>query len=367
MLLTHIDIVNFKNIEEAQLDFSEGVNCLVGRNGMGKSNLLEAIHMLCMARTTQPLPEQSLLRHGTESMLIKGEFVSDSGTSDKVSCGITADKGKSLRINGKEYSKISDHIGRFPVVTVSPSDSRIITDGAEERRRLIDMVLSQSDSAYLSELIRYRRALDSRNRMLRSGFRDALLFESVESSLCQSAEAIHRFRASWIEAISTKLVSYYEEISDGNDGPAISYSSQLDSKSMEQLLAEHREKDRVLGYTSAGPHRDDILTRLGHFNLRRQGSQGQIKTFAIALRLTIFEFLKGASGITPILLLDDIFDKLDSQRVGRIMKLVSQASDFRQIFITDTNREHIDEILSSISGPHMLLKVEDGRFTPHRP
>ncbi|MDE6632305.1 MAG: AAA family ATPase, partial [Muribaculaceae bacterium] len=183
MKIDKLDIVNFKNIEEASLEFSGGVNCLLGMNGMGKSNLLEAIHFLCLARTMQTLPESSIPRHGTDMMMVKGDFAMDTGVNENVSCGIVKGKGKTLKCNGKEYQRISEHIGRFPIVTVTPSDQSIVSGAAEERRKLMDMVISQADKTYLSHLIRYNRSIDSRNRMLRAGVKDKLLYESVESAM----------------------------------------------------------------------------------------------------------------------------------------------------------------------------------------
>ncbi len=364
MRIDRIDILNFKNIPETSLQFCSGVNCLLGMNGMGKSNLLEAIHFLCLARPMQPLPENELIRHGQQQMLVKGEFTSDSGNIEKVSCGIVSGKGKSIKLNGKEYPRISDHIGRFPTVCVTPADSTVVTGSGEERRRLLDMVLSQSSSGYLANLIRYRKALDSRNRMLKAGLRDPLLYESVEQTLGAAASAIHTARREWVEKVGPRLSHYYREVAGPDETATVSYRSSLNTRSMQEILDERREKDRVLGYTSGGIHRDDLETSMGDYSMRRLGSQGQVKTFTIALRLAIYEHLRNTLGVTPILLLDDIFDKLDSRRVDRIMHLVSSESDFNQIFITDTNHQHLDEIIASISGPRQLLKVENGCFTP---
>lgn len=366
MRIDRTDIIDFKNIPEASLEFSSGVNCLLGMNGMGKSNLLETIHFLCLARPMQPMPEAGLIRHGNEQLLVKGEFTSDTGLSSKVSCGIVAGKGKSLKLNGKEYPRISDHYGRYPIVTVTPADSEIITGAGEHRRRLLDMILSQSAPGYLATLIRYRQAVESRNRMLKAGLRDPLLYESVEASVCQSAKRLHSARGAWVEDIAPRLAHHYSLIAGPGETASLSYRSSLNSKTMQEVLDANREKDRVLGYTSGGPHRDDLYTTLGDHPMRRLGSQGQLKTFAIALRLAIFEHLRESLKETPLLLLDDIFDKLDAHRVARIMALVSDPEAFGQIFITDTNNRHLDEIVSSISGPKLLLKVELGTFTPIR-
>ncbi|MDE6144287.1 MAG: DNA replication and repair protein RecF [Muribaculaceae bacterium] len=364
MILKSIDILNFKNIASSTLDFSPGVNCLLGMNGMGKSNLLEAIHFLCMARPMTPIPDSSLIRHGEEMLIVKGEFLSDTDVADTIACGLTKGKGKSLKRNGKEYKRISEHIGRFPIVTVTPGDSQIVGGPGEERRKLMDMVISQAHPDYLAQLIRYTRSLESRNRMLRAGVRDALLFESVESGMEEAAEAIHEARMKWVAAIAPKIEDCYRRLSGKRESTSIAYKSQMSGTSLHELLAERRAKDSVLGFTSAGPHRDDIETSLDGYSLRRLGSQGQVKTFTVALRLAIFDYLKEASGITPLLLLDDIFDKLDASRVESIMHEVTSSETFGQIFITDTNRKHLDDIISGMEGPRSLINVDCGVFSP---
>lgn len=364
MTLDSLDIVNFKNIAEASLKFSPGVNCLLGANGMGKSNLLEAIHFLCFTRPMTSLPESALLRHGSDMLMVKGIFRPDAGGEETVACGIVKGKGKTLKRNGKEYERLSQHIGRFPVVTVTPQDSELVGGPAETRRRMMDMVISQANPAYLSQLMRYNRSLESRNRMLRAGVRDKILYESVEATLAETAADVHRWRGEWISEIAPGVAAYYGRVAGGTEEASLSYSSQLNGSSMQEVLADRRQKDAVLGFTSGGIHRDDILTSLGDYSMRRLGSQGQVKTFTVALRFAIFDYLKASSGITPILLLDDIFDKLDAGRVERIMHEVSGSGAFSQIFITDTNRRHLDDIIAAIDGDRLMLNVDHGAFTP---
>ncbi len=363
MFLRSLDIVNFKNIISASLKLSEGVNCLLGLNGMGKSNLLEAVWLLCTARGLTPGPETNLITHGCDMMLVKGTIDEDSGAEAELSCGIVRGKGKTLKCNGKEYQKYSSHFGKFPIVIASPADSRLVSDSADIRRKLMDMVISQADGAYLSLLIRYRKAIESRNRMLRSGIRDKLLFEAVEAPLCEAAALIADRRNRWVEEISSPFARYYSAIAADGETASLSYRSSLNERTMQEILDANRDKDAALGYTLAGPHRDDISMRLGSYSMRTLGSQGQVKTLTIALRLAIFDFLRESSRKTPLLLLDDIFDKLDASRVDKIMQLVS-GSEFGQIFITDTNRKHLDEILASISGPKSLMSVDNGEFKP---
>lgn len=362
MRIEHIDILDFKNIGEASLQFSPGVNCLLGQNGMGKSNLLEAIHFLSMARPIRSVPESALIRHGSEQMLVKGRYMMDTGTEERVSVGVSKKKGKSVRRNDKEYQRLSEHIGRFPIVSVTPADSDIVNGSGEVRRRLMDTVISQADPAYLSQLIRYNRALESRNKMLRAGVRDRLLYESVETMMAESAAAIHSARKAWIEEISPDFKRYYTRISGDRERATLGYRSILNEQTLPEVFAANMARDMALGFTSAGVHRDDIAMHLGDWSMRRIGSQGQVKTFTVALKLAVFDYLRKRGGVTPILLLDDIFDKLDASRVARIIGEVSGGENFGQIFISDTNREHLDETLEAIEGDSRLFEVTDGCF-----
>ncbi|MDE5880928.1 MAG: DNA replication and repair protein RecF [Muribaculaceae bacterium] len=364
MILKNIDILNFKNIASATIEFSPGVNCLLGMNGMGKSNLLEAIHFLSMARPMSSLPDSALVRHGEDLLLVKGDFLTDCALTDTIACGFTKGKAKSLKRNGKEYHRLSEHIGRYPIVTVTPDDSQIIRGPGEERRKLMDTVISQAHPDYLNTLIRYNRALESRNKMLRSGVNDPILFESIEIGMEEAALYIYTYRKEWVEKLAPKVEECYARLSGEREATSITYSSKLAEKSLRELFDERRAKDLALGHTSAGIHRDDLETSLDGYSLRRLGSQGQVKTFTIALRLAIFDYLKEAGGTTPLLLLDDIFDKLDASRVESIMHEVTSSDTFGQIFITDTNRKHLDDILTGMEGPYALMNVADGQFTP---
>ena len=364
MTLDNIEILNFKNIPNAKLEFSPGINCLLGMNGMGKSNLLDAIHLLSMARPMSSITDNALLRHGEELMLVKGNFTTETGASDSISCGMQKGKRKSLKRNGKEYDKLSSHIGSYPIVISTPDDSRIVSGSAEERRKLMDMVISQADPAYLLALIRYNKALENRNKMLRAGLKDIILYESIEKSMEEAAVVIHEARKAWVKEIAPIVEEIYSRISGGKERTEIQYKSALNSATMKEVLDKHREKDQILGFTSSGLHRDDIESFLDDYSLRALGSQGQLKTFAVALRLAIFRYLKDKKGVTPLLLLDDIFDKLDAERVENIMKEVTNQGDFGQIFITDTNRKHLDDILEVISGPKTLINVSEGEFSP---
>jgi DNA replication and repair protein RecF len=310
----------------------------------------------------QSMPDKALIKHGSDMLMVRGNYTMDSGAEECVSCGIVSGKGKTLRRNDKEYQRISEHIGKFPIVSVTPSDSELVTGTGETRRRLMDMVISQADPAYLSLLIRYNRGLESRNKMLRAGVADKMLYESVEAGMAIAADAIHAARLRWCEEIVEPFSRYYTRISGDAERSSLAYKSVLNERRLLEVFETERGHDLALGFTSAGIHRDDLAMYIGDYSMRRLGSQGQVKTFTIALRLAIFEFLKRSGGVTPILLLDDIFDKLDATRVARIMEIVGEDDTFGQIFITDTNREHLDETLAGTIADTRLFEVKDGEF-----
>lgn len=361
MRLDHISILNFKNIAEADIDFCGGANCLVGANGMGKSNMLEAVYYLSMTRSFLRLPDSEVMRHGSEGMMVRGDYTLGD-RKEQVSIGYSPERRKVLRRGGKEYRRMSAHIGTIPIVLVSPQDHFLITGAPEERRRLMDMVISQADGAYLSHLMRYAKALQQRNSMLRQGMTDPILTEGVERQMEESAAAICAGREAMTEALREPFGRYYRAIAGAGETPGLEYSSVLKRMSLHDALERSRAKDAALGHTTEGIHRDDLSLLLDGHDLKRLGSQGQMKTYTVALRLAVFDYLHKLLGMSPILLLDDIFDKLDAARVRNIMEVVSGSDVFGQIFITDTGREHIDRILECLPGEHLLLGVEQGRY-----
>ena len=371
MLLRKLDILNFKNIAEASLEMSPGANCLVGSNGMGKSNLLEAIYYLSMGRGSRSLTDNEIVRHGETQMLLRGAYFdseAEDATSLEVSIGWSEGKRKQLRRNGKDCRRLSEHLGSIPVVFADPSDLMLITGASEERRRLIDNVIAQANSSYLQHLQRYNEALKQRNSLLRNGVSDPLLMESVEAPMTKSASFITRTRAEWCEEIAPLFARYYSLIAPDGEKASVGYKPSVQKgdspEDFEKALSEARGKDTILGHTSVGPHRDDITLSLSGYDVRRVGSQGQMKSFTIALRLALYEYLASHSASRPILMLDDIFDKLDAQRVERIVATVTDPSNiFGQIFITDTNRKHIDSILGRTAGKYRLFGVENGNCT----
>lgn len=362
MILKSISILNYKNIAEANMLFSPKINCFTGNNGMGKTNILDAIYYLsfCKSSMTQG-GDAAVVNHDAEMMMLQGQYLRR-GDVENISIGIQRGRRKAVKRNGKEYQRLSQHIGLLPIVMVSPLDWELIRGAGEERRRLMDQIISQSDREYLDALIRYAKAVENRNALIKRGFRDPILLETVEEQMCVAATFIHSVRRRWIEEFSPIFLRYYQDIAQSAEVVSVKYRSHLNEAPMRDLLAANRERDMVVGYTTHGVHRDDIELMLGDYPMRKTGSQGQCKTYTIALRLAQFDFLKQMSGITPILLLDDIFDKLDARRVENIINVVSDGGDFGfgQIFITDTNRTHLDEIIRSVGSDYRIFDVESG-------
>lgn len=365
MRLEELSLTNFKNIPEARLEFSGKVNCFLGNNGMGKSNMLDAIYFLSFCKSFSRVPDKMLIRRGEDFAIARGRYVRK-GVNEELLLGLsTAARRKTLKRGGKEYDRLSAHIGSFPLVMVAPQDIDLIRESGEERRHWMDVVISQSDPVYLDHLIRYTRSLEQRNRLLREGAVDANLYAAVEMVMDMSASYIHSVRSARIAELTVIFDRYYKAIAGSSESVSLSYQSGLNREgvTMQSLLDEARRHDEIVRHTSVGIHRDDIGMELDGMPMRRTGSQGQCKTFTIALRLAQYDFLHRATGITPLLLLDDIFDKLDASRVERIMELVTSDS-FGQIFITDTNRTHLDEIMRRTGGDYRMWSVENGIFTP---
>lgn len=359
MILNCVSILNFKNIEEAALQFSPKVNCFIGNNGMGKTNILDAIYYLSFSKSYINQGDSMVIHHDADFLMLKGDYTRRAEPLE-IALSLHRGKRKTMKRNGKEYKKLSEHIGLLPAVMVSPMDWELIRGAGDERRRLMDMIISQSNAEYLAALIRYGKAIENRNALIKQGYRDPILFETVEEQMCAAGQYIHECRKAWVEDFSPIFMNYYQAISGSAETVSLEYKSHLNDKPMAQLLAECRDRDTIIGYTSRGVHRDDIELLLGQHSMRKTGSQGQCKTYTIALRLAQYDFLKRVSGITPILLLDDIFDKLDASRVENIISMVSNSDNFGQIFITDTNRTHLDEIVKYVGSDYRIFMVNSG-------
>ncbi|MDE5828359.1 MAG: DNA replication and repair protein RecF [Duncaniella sp.] len=364
MILKQLTLTNFKNIAQADLEFSPKVNGFLGNNGMGKSNLLDAIYYMSLTRSFTRVPDRMLMLRGETFTLAKALY-DRRGTAEELTLGMAEGKRKKFRRGGKEYDRLSAHIGSFPLVMIAPQDIDLIRGAGEERRSWMDVVISQSDPVYLDALIRYSRALEQRNTMLRTGVVDHTLYEAVEQIMEFTAATIHSARTRWVAELTEIFNRYYTAIAGSDEVVSIAYDSTLSQPgaTLTALLDSARRHDEIVKHTSVGPHRDDIEMLLDGMPVRRTGSQGQCKSFTIALRLAQYEFLSRATGMRPLLLLDDIFDKLDADRVERIVSVISSDS-FGQIFITDTNRTHLDEIMSRSAGDYRLWHVERGVFTP---
>lgn len=361
MWLKRISILNYKNLEQVDLAFSRKMNCIIGRNGMGKTNLMDAVYYLSFCKSaTNPIDSQNIC-HDQDFFVVQGFYETDDGDPEEVYCGLKRRQKKQFKRNKKEYTRLSDHIGLIPLVMVSPADSLLIAGGSEERRRFMDVVISQFDREYLDALIRYNKALLQRNTLLKAEVEpEEELMAVWEEAMAASGEVVYRKRREFIDEFIPVFQSYYSYISQGREQVSLAYESHAAEGNLLELLAASRQRDRIMEYSLKGVHKDDLIMQLGDFPIKREGSQGQNKTYLIALKLAQFEFLKRTgSHTTPIVLLDDIFDKLDASRVEQIVKLVAGDS-FGQIFITDTNRDHLDKILKKIEGDYKLFEVDNG-------
>lgn len=367
MWLKRISILNYKNLEQAELSFSRKMNCIIGKNGMGKTNLLDAVYYLSFCKSaTNPIDSQNI-RHDQDFFVIQGFYETDTQEPEEVYCGLKRKQKKQFKRNKKEYTRLSDHIGFIPLVLVSPADSLLIAGGSEERRRFMDVVISQFDREYLEALIRYNKALMQRNTLLKSDIEpEEELMAVWEEMMATAGTVVYQKRKAFIDEFIPVFQSYYAYISQDREEVSLAYESYAAQGDLLQLIQESRQRDRIMGYSLKGVHKDDLVMQLGEFPIKREGSQGQNKTYLIALKLAQFEFLKRTgSQTTPLVLLDDIFDKLDASRVEQIVKLVA-GDNFGQIFITDTNRDHLDKILKKIDGDYKLFEVEGGMVTERK-
>lgn len=360
MKINRISLLNYRNLREVNVSFSPKINCLIGSNGMGKTNLLDAVYYLSFCKSTVTISDNSNILHDEPYFMLQGFYVSDSGLEEEISCGLKRGDKKQFKRNGKNYERLSDHIGSIPLVMISPADNELIAGGSEERRRFMDVVISQYDKEYLSALIRYNRALQQRNVMLRGEYApDGEMMSLIEDMMVAEAVRIHAGRRQFVEELVPIFSQFHSAITGDSEQVSLRYRSHMNDEDLGALLAASRADDRNLGYTSKGVHRDELVMQLGGYPIKKEGSQGQNKSFLVSLKLAQFDFLHRKGGETPLLLLDDIFDKLDSGRVEQIVNLVSGDS-FGQIFITDVNREHIDAILDRIDSGYRLFEVKKG-------
>ena len=369
MILERLSLINYKNIQTATLDLSPKINCFIGQNGVGKTNVLDAIYYLSFCHSASNPIDSQVIRHGQEFLMIEGKYseVSEhsdaSENSETISVGMKRGTKKHFKRNKKEYKRLSEHIGLIPLVMVSPSDTLLIEGGSEERRRLMDLVISQYDKSYIESMNRYNKALQQRNSMLKMEEEpDPEVMALWEEQMAIEGERIYQKRDAFVKELVPIFQHYYEQISGNREQVSIEYISHCQRGLLLEVIQRDRAKDRIMGFSLHGVHRDDLVFALGDHPLKREGSQGQHKTFVISLKLAQFDFLRRTnSQTTPLLLLDDIFDKLDAERVEQIVRLVA-GDDFGQIFITDTNREHLDSILSRSSHDYKIFHVDNGEI-----
>lgn len=360
MILKRISILNYKNLAEANLTLSDKLNCFFGQNGMGKTNLLDAIYFLSFCKSAgNPIDSQNI-RHHEDYFMIQGEYMAPNGDAEEIYCGMKRNRKKQFKRNKKEYTRLSDHIGFIPLVMVSPADSELILGGSDERRRFMDVVISQYDKTYLEMLIRYNKALQQRNTLLKSDQPvDEELFNVWEEMMAQSGEVVYRKREEFIREFTPIFQQFYAFISQEQEQVALQYESHAKEHSLLEVIRASRTRDQIMGYSLRGIHKDDLTMCLADYPIKKEGSQGQNKTYLVALKLAQFDFLKRTGSSVPLLLLDDLFDKLDASRVEQIVKLVS-GEGFGQIFITDTNRGHLDRILLKTGSHHKIFEVAHG-------
>lgn len=396
MILRRLEIVNYKNIASAALDFGAGLNCFVGENGAGKTNVLDAIHFLSMCRSSLGTGDRANVRHGAEFFVLEGGYRDDRGRSLGVAASFSGGTNgaggsgggcKKVKCDGKEYERLSDHVGVVPIVMVSPADTFLVSDAADERRRWLNAFISQLDRPYLQALVRYNAVLAERNKLLKGGeqgYAVGEILDILDGQLVAHGEVIHALRAAIVERMRPLVAGYYARLADDREQVEMVYRSELNGRPFAEILADGRGRDLANGFTTGGVHRDDIVMRIGGHPLRRYGSQGQQKSFLVALKLAQFAVVRDVTGERPILLLDDLFDKLDTGRVERLIALVSDGLDAGtyagvqaasdagavpmpatgggspQIFISDCNRTRLEAVLQRVGRQYSLFDISGG-------
>ena len=361
--LQKILISDYRNIEFQELDFSPNINCICGNNGEGKTNLLDAIYYLSMTKSAFSPSDRYNFRYGSDEFAISGTYLMHNGLQSRFAVKVSVSKGeKKMTRDDKAYDRISRHIGVLPIVLISPSDTSLVNESGEDRRKFTNAVLSQMDASYLSSMQQYARLLDQRNRMLKERNPDRELMEIIDMKMAACAAPVFEARKRFVENLKPVVAEFYKAISGGNEEVSIDYKSDLEKASLEQLLKESFDKDCILKYTSCGIQRDDFVFTMNSHPIRRCGSQGQQKSFLVALKFAQYEIMKQSYGFAPILLLDDVFDKLDTNRISNLIAMVA-SKDFGQIFITDSNKVRLSGIVDRITDDRAYFETVGGCFT----
>ena len=365
-ILEKIVVSNFRNIEFQEIMFSPNVNCISGNNGEGKTNLLDAIYYLSMTKSAFSTSDRYVFRYGTDSFSIGGTYIMESRSGEeplraRFSIYVGSGGEKKFKKDDKPYERISSHIGELPIVMVSPSDVSLVSESGEERRRFINSVLSQMDREYLNSAQQYNRLLAQRNAMLKSMNFSRELLEVLDLRMEKAAQPVFEARKKFAEDIAPVVTQYYNILSSGKETAGIEYKSDLQQSSLAEVLARNMDRDAVLKYTASGIHRDDFVFSMDGHPIRRCGSQGQQKSFLVALKFAQYEIMKKSCGFAPMLLLDDVFDKLDMTRISNLLSMVA-GNEFGQIFITDSNKVRLSGIVDSITSDRAYFEASGGNF-----
>ena len=361
-VLEKIVISDYRNIQLQELEFSPNVNCISGNNGEGKTNLLDAIYYMSMTKSAFAASDKFNLRHGAEEFSLAGTYRMESGLSSRFALKMTSKGEKKVRRDDKPYQKISEHVGVLPVVMVSPADVSMVSESGEERRRFVNSVLSQMDREYMSAMQQYNRLLLQRNTILKESDPDRSLLEVIDMRMSMLAEPIDQARRRFVEQLKPIVAEYYKSLSGGTEQVDIEYESELSKAGLDQLLAASFERDRIMKHTTTGIHRDDFAFRMNGHPIRRFGSQGQQKSFLVSLKFAQYEIMKKNYGFAPILLLDDVFDKLDMGRISNLLQMVA-SNDFGQIFITDSNKVRMAGIVDRLTQDRAYFETTGGTFS----
>jgi len=359
LILNKLSLINYKNILSSDFELDSNINCFVGNNGVGKTNVLDSIYHLAMSKSYFHSLSSQTINHNAKFMLIEGNFTKGI-KNENIICSLKKGQNKTLKRNGKIYKRFSDHIGLIPVVMISPYDRDLIQEGSSNRRKFTDNVISQNNKTYLTQIIKYQKILFQRNALLKFFKKkqtfDIDILKVYDNQLSELSIPIHNTRLDFFKNFVPVFIKRYNSISQNKETVNISYDSQLNYESLNNLLNNSLEKDRIVQYTSCGIHKDDLIFEIDKFPIKKFGSQGQQKTFLIALKLAQFDYLKTESNSSPILLLDDIFDKLDNNRVKQLIKLVNE-DEFGQLFISDTDYNRTKKIISEIDSSYKMFKL----------
>lgn len=361
MYLRKITLNNFKNIAEANLEFSPKINCISGSNGSGKTNLLDAVYYLSMTKSYFSSSDQYVYRFGTDEAIVSGLYELDDGTSERVAVAVRRN-GKTITRGGKAYDRFSDHIGLLPIVMVSPADTSLINDSGDERRKYMNFILSQTDRNYLRHIQQYTQLLLQRNKLLKDGFPQPVLLETLSEQMEPHAQYVYQARKELCAQLLPIAQEFYSKLSADAERVSLEFRSNLDEMTFSELMDRNAEKDRVLGYTLAGIQRDEVLFSLDGYPLRKCGSQGQQKTFLLALKLAQMRFMQDVYGLKPIILLDDVFDKLDMARVEHLVSIVS-SQEFGQIFLSDSNKVRTSAVVGAFRTDCASFQVDNGVYS----